>query len=164
MNINRVGRFEKVSEQQFTEDYNRCLNINGTYENVKLPVRATKGSAGYDFYSPVDFELMPNQSVTFPTGIRVKIDNSWFLMICPRSGLGFQTSVRLANTLGIIDGDYYNSDNEGHMMIKFVNHGGGLIKVKAGDRVAQGVFVPYGITYDDNTNGERNGGFGSSGK
>ena len=134
------------------------------YENIKLPTRATKGSAGYDFYSPIDFELMPNQSITFPTGICAEIEPNLVLQIYPRSGLGCKTGVRLANTVGIVDGDYVSSDNEGHIMIKFVNHGGSIMKVKAGDRVTQGIFVPYGITYDDNVTAERNGGFGSSGR
>lgn len=173
--VKRIAKFNKVSLQQFRNDFINTIEANGDckdagiianeiYENIQLPTRATKGSAGYDFYSPIDFTLMPNQSITFPTGICAEIDDGWVLMIYPRSGLGFKTGVRLANTVGIIDSDYSLSDNERHIMVKFVNHDGGIMKVKAGDRVAQGVFVPYGVTYDDNVEDERNGGFGSSGR
>lgn len=174
-NKKKVAKFDKVSPLQFREDWKNTMEIpndcedamyitDEIYENIKLPTRATKGSAGYDFYSPIDFELMPNQSITFPSGICVEIEPNWVLMIYPRSGLGFKTGIRLANTVGIIDSDYSLSDNEGHIMMKFINHGATSMTVKAGDRVAQGVFVPYGITYDDGTKEERNGGFGSSGK
>lgn len=171
----RVAKFDKVSLQQFRADWEKIMDMpsdcadgmyitDKIYENIKLPTRATKGSAGYDFYSPTTFTLMPNKSITFPTGICVEIEPNWVLKIYPRSGLGFKTGVRLANTVGILDGDYVQSDNEGHIMMKFVNHGSVPMHVEAGDRVAQGVFVPYGITYDDDVTAERNGGFGSSGR
>ena len=86
-----------------------------------------------------------------PTGIRVKIDDGWMLAIFPRSGLGFKFRLQLDNTVGIIDSDYYYSDNEGHMFIKITNDGksGKTVSVKAGQGFAQGIFIPYGITVDD---------------
>ena len=167
-----IAKFEKVSIEQFTEGWNNCFGstdidkITKTYESIKLPKRATAGSAGYDFYSTLDFELKPNETIMIPTGIRTKIDNSWVLCLYPRSGLGFKFRLQLNNTVGIIDSDYYNSDNEGHIFIKITNdtNTGKTVSLKQGDAFAQGIFVQYGITVDDDATGVRNGGFGSTGK
>ena len=116
-----------------------------------MPERATVGSAGYDFYSPLDFVLEPGQTIKIPTGIRAKIEDGWVLMIFPRSGLGFKFRIQLNNTVGIIDSDYYGSDNEGHIFIKITNDSneGKTLSLKKGDGFAQGVFLPYGVTSDD---------------
>ena len=158
-----IAKFEKVSIEQFTEGWDK---IKKTYESIKLPKRATAGSAGYDFYSTLDFELKPNETIMIPTGIRTKIDNSWVLCLYPRSGLGFKFRLQLNNTVGIIDSDYYNSDNEGHIFIKITNdtNTGKTVSLKQGDAFAQGIFVQYGITVDDDATGVRNGGFGNTGK
>lgn len=163
---NGIATFNKVSIEQFAAEMPDMARdeLDAIYDNIKLPTRATTGSAGYDFYSPIDLILKPNGSVTFPTGIRAEIDDGWVLQIYPRSGLGFKHGINLANTIGIIDSDYFWSDNEGHIMIKLVNRGTETVDIKAGDRVAQGIFVPYGITTDDECDGVRNGGFGSSGE
>ena len=166
--MNRIAEFQKVSENQFVTDYNNEFGKGGeeAYKTLKLPVRATVGSAGYDFYSPIDFTLNPNETIKIPTGIRSKIENGWVLMIYPRSGLGFKYRLQLNNTVGVIDSDYYNSDNEGHIMIKVTNcsNENKTVTVKSGEAFAQGVFTPFGITYDDRADGERNGGFGSTDK
>lgn len=130
-----------------------------------MPVRATVGSAGYDFYSPLDFVLTPGQTIKIPTGIRARIEDGWVLMIFPRSGLGFKFRIQLNNTVGIIDSDYYGSDNEGHIFIKITNDSneGRTLSLKKGDGFAQGVFLPYGVTSDDEAAALRNGGFGSTG-
>lgn len=130
-----------------------------------MPVRATVGSAGYDFYSPLDFVLTPGQTIKIPTGIRARIEDGWVLMIFPRSGLGFKYRIQLDNTVGVIDSDYYGSDNEGHIFIKITNDSneGRTLSLKKGDGFAQGVFLPYGVTSDDETAAVRNGGFGSTG-
>ena len=156
--MNRIAQFEKVSKEQFEKDGGEG------YENVKLPVRATSGSAGYDFYAPRDIVLAPGESTKVITGIRARIDDGWVLMIAPRSGLGYKYRIQLDNTVGIIDSDYYNSDNEGHIQIKITNDRkeGKTLELAAGDRFAQGIFLPYGITYDDDARGVRNGGFGST--
>ena len=101
-----------------------------------------------------------------PTGIRVKIDDGWVLQCYPRSGLGFKYRMQLDNTVGIIDSDYYNSDNEGHIMAKLTNDGneGKTIDIEEGKGYMQGIFVQYGITEDDDTTVIRNGGFGSTTK
>lgn len=163
----RVSKFEKVSKEQFVEACNN-LHINEEcaqqmYDVVKLPTRATAGSAGYDFHIPFGVELAPGQTVTFPTGIRCWIDLDWWLMIVPRSGLGFKYKLQLDNTVGVIDSDYYNANNEGHMLVKMTNHSDQYLRLLPGDRVAQGIFVPYGITIDDEATATRTGGHGSTG-
>ena len=164
--MNRVGQFEFVSYDQFRSAYKQFTEeeVREYYDNLYLPTRATKGSAGYDFKSPVSFYMEPGDTITIPTGIRVKIEEGWFLMCLPRSGMGFKYQVCLANTSGIIDEDFYDSDSEGHIYIKLVNRGNKTVTVDAGDNFVQGIFVPYGITYDDAASGIRNGGFGSTGR
>ena len=166
--MNRIAKFEKVSAKQFAEGWH---DIFGTYEGaaevlatIPLPRRATTGSAGYDFALPFDLELKPGQTAKIPTGIRARIDDGWVLMIYPRSGLGFKYRLQLNNTVGVIDSDYYNSSNEGHIFIKITNDSneGKILSLKAGDCFAQGIFTPFGITEDDEADGLRDGGFGST--
>ncbi len=163
-----IAKFEKVSIEQFREAMSG-LGINDEkideiYSEIKLPRRATSGSAGYDFFSTLDFELAPGETVTVPTGIRARIDEGWVLCLYPRSGLGFKFRLQLNNTVGIIDSDYYNSDNEGHIFIKITNDTNmdKTVKIARGDGFVQGIFTPYGITVDDDADGVRNGGFGST--
>lgn len=176
--MNRVAKFEKVSFEQFLKDYadannlelygadaaKNMMRIQEIYNALKLPKRATKGSAGYDFYAPEDIILEPGETLKIPTGIRTKMDEDYVLMCFPRSGLGFKFRLQLNNTVGIIDSDYYFSSNEGHIFAKITNDTNEkkTIKVKAGDGFIQGIFVQYGITEDDDANGIRNGGFGST--
>ncbi|MBR1478012.1 MAG: deoxyuridine 5'-triphosphate nucleotidohydrolase [Lachnospiraceae bacterium] len=167
--MKRIARFEKVSKDNYIsavkEDYPR-LNAEEIYESIKLPKRATRGSAGYDFYAPFDFELKPGETIKLPTGIRAHIDEGWVLKLYPRSGLGFKYRLQLNNTVGIIDSDYYDSDNEGHIFIKLTNDSneGRTLSVKAGEGFCQGIFIEYGITEDDDVSDIRNGGFGSTTK
>lgn len=151
----RVALFEEVSEKIKEEE-----DIAGKV--IKLPDRATTGSAGYDFYSPISFKLGTGESIVVPTGVRCCMDSRYVMKIYPRSGLGFKYFVGLANTVGIIDSDYYYSDNEGHIKIKLVNDGKEELVIKEGEAIAQGVFVEYGVTINDVANGVRNGGFNSS--
>jgi len=153
--MNRIARFIKVGKANYPQKEH--------YDDIILPKRATVGSAGYDFFAPFDIDLEPNRTLTVPTGIRAKIDDGWVLMLFPRSGLGFKYRLMLNNTVGIIDSDYYFSENEGHIHIKITN-GVKPLFIKKGEAFAQGVFVPFGITVDDNTEGKRNGGFGSTDK
>lgn len=169
--MNIAGKFEKVSPSRFRSDWadtfagESAEKIQKIYEEIRMPVRATVGSAGYDFYSPLDFVLTPGQTIKIPTGIRARIEDGWVLMIFPRSGLGFKYRIQLDNTVGVIDSDYYGSDNEGHIFIKITNESneGRTLSLKKGDGFAQGVFLPYGVTSDDETAAVRNGGFGSTG-
>ena len=173
---NAIAAFEKVSYQQWMKDQ-YALNVidaatlehadesqvmRKTYNNIQLPVRATEGSAGYDFHLPYAAAFNSEAPTVIPTGIRAKIEPGWMLALFPRSGLGFKHGMRLMNTVGIIDSDYYNAANEGHIMAKidtdmnFVCAGG--------DRFMQGVFIPYGLaTNDEPIEGARVGGFGSTG-
>ena len=111
--------------------------------------------------------MIQNRTIKIPTGIRCRIDDGWVLQIYPRSGLGFKYRIQLDNSVAIIDQDYYNSDNEGHIFIKITNDTKDVEKiceVKEGSGFAQGIFMQYGLTEDDNTDGIRNGGFGSTTK
>lgn len=161
--MNKVAKFYKVSKNIYLSARKAD---NGEYENIILPKRATVGSAGYDFFAPFDFELKAGESINIPTGIRVKIADGWVLLVCPRSGFGFKYRLQLDNTVGVIDSDYYYSDNEGHIYIKLTNdsHEGRTLSVKCGQAFAQGIFTLFGITEDDNACDVRNGGFGSTTK
>ena len=157
--MKKIAKFEKVSLTEFTKS-SKCE----VYDNIILPRRATAGSAGYDFFAVESFTLRPMETAKIPTGIRVKIDNGWVLKIYPRSSLGFKYRLRLDNTVGIIDSDYYFADNEGHIFIKITNCGDKEFTVEEGKAFAQGVFVEYGITIDDDATDLRTGGFGSTDK
>ncbi len=167
--MQRVAKFEKVSFEQFKKDwldtFYNTENIEEIYNGITLPKRATSGSAGYDFYSTLAFELKPGESIKIPTGIRAKINDGWVLKLYPRSGLGFKFRVQMNNTVGIIDSDYYNSDNEGHIFCKIMNdtNEDKTVSLNQGAGFCQGIFVEYGITFDDDVTEERNGGFGSTG-
>ena len=168
--MRRIAKFHKVSKEQFKEgiqgDYPQYTetDIINMYEAIELPTRATRGSAGYDIKAPFDFKLSPSTTIKIPTGIRVEMEEDWVLKIYPRSGLGFKFRLQLNNTVGIIDSDYFYSDNEGHIFIKITNDSneGKTVEIKAGEGFAQGIFVEYGITVDDDAQGVRNGGFGST--
>ncbi|WP_033164839.1 deoxyuridine 5'-triphosphate nucleotidohydrolase [Clostridium sp. KNHs205] len=170
--MRRIAKFEKVTLEQFKKDWSDTFpdtdaeEVVTIYEAIELPKRATKGSAGYDFYSPLDFSLSPRAGIKIPTGIRVSMEEGWVLKCYPRSGLGFKFRLQMNNTVGIIDSDYYYSDNEGHIFAKVTNDSneGKVAEVKAGSGFMQGIFVEYGITVDDECEEERNGGFGSTSK
>lgn len=157
--MKRIAQFFKVSEIEFNKS-----GSTANYGEIALPKRATKGSAGYDFFTPEEFTLLPNETIKVATGVRVKIDEGWVLKIYPRSSLGFKYRLRLDNTVGIIDSDYYFADNEGHIFIKITNCGDKPLTVEKGKAFAQGVFVEYGITIDDDASSIRTGGFGSTDK
>ena len=169
--MKRIAKFHKVSLEQFMEGWKDTFGeqyteeqIKALYEEIKLPKRATAGSAGYDFYAPVDLTLNPGETVKIPTGIRVEMEQDWVLKCYPRSGLGFKYRLQLNNTVGIIDSDYFYSDNEGHIFAKITNDSneGKSVSIQAGTGFMQGIFVEYGITVDDDAKGVRNGGFGST--
>jgi len=169
--MERIAKFEKVSEKQFVADWLDTFGGEKTaakqvYEEIKLPRRATRGSAGYDFYSPLEFVLKPGETIKIPTGIRASMREDYVLAVFPRSGLGFKFRLQLNNTVGIIDSDYYYSDNEGHIFIKLTNDSneGKVVELAAGTGFAQGIFLPFGITEDDEVTKVRNGGFGSTTK
>ena len=159
-----IAKFEKVSKNQFVGANENCTE--DAYNAIILPVRATVGSAGYDFFAPYDFTLKPDETITVPTGIRAKIENGYLLSVYPRSGLGFKYRLQLNNTVGIIDSDYYYSSNEGHIFIRITNRSldNKTVEIKKGSAFAQGIFTQFFITYDDNVTGTRDGGMGSTDK
>lgn len=166
--MNKIAKFEKVSAEQFKKA-NPGFPVEkweSVYEEIVLPKRATKGSAGYDFFAPFDVTLAPGETVTVPTGIRAKIEDGWVLMLFPRSGLGFKYRLQLNNTVGVIDADYYEADNEGHIFCKLTNdtNEGKTVVIEKGKGFCQGIFLPFGVTTDDETDGKRSGGFGSTDK
>ena len=168
----RIAKFHKVSVEQFIDamkgdfpEYNE-QDLQDMYEAIKLPARATRGSAGYDFFSPFAFSLKPGQTIKVPTGIRAQMEEEFVLKLYPRSGLGFKYRLQLNNTVGIIDSDYFYSDNEGHIMAKITNDSreDKTVEITEGMGFMQGIFLEYGITVDDDASEIRNGGFGSTTK
>ena len=160
----RIASFEKVSYDEFKKAFDN--DVKDIYDSIKLPKRATKSSAGYDFFAPYDILLKKDETIKIPTGIRVKMNEDYVLFLLPRSSLGFKYRLQLDNTVGVIDSDYYYSDNEGHIFIKLTNDSK-LDKdmiVKKGEGICQGIFLKFGLTIDDDTNEIRNGGFGSTNK
>ena len=136
-----IAKFLHVSEGQYAAALPDALEISA----IPLPARATAGSAGYDFICPADITLQPGEAVTIPTGIRCEMKPGWVLMVFPRSGLGFKHQVRLANTVGVIDSDYFHAANEGHIMVRIVNGGDHALSIAKGERFCQGVFLPHGL-------------------
>lgn len=174
----KIAKFEKVSFEQFKKDWLKSNPTTKTkwtdeelielYNNITLPKRSSVGSAGYDFFAPTDLIIHSPHAVVIPTGIRCKIEDGWFLDLNPRSGHGFKFGIHLANTRGIIDSDYYNADNEGHIMVKLINDCHTLtespVVIEKNNAFCQGIFTIYGITEDDEVTAIRTGGLGSSDK
>ena len=179
-----IAQFEKVSYEQFFKDFVKTFNLQATmeledgiveavdldsfirpfYDSIKLPQRATNGSAGYDFYTPIDLNIVPNTTVKIPTGIRCKMKKNYVLQIYPRSSLGFKYRFQPDNLVPIIDSDYYGSDNEGHIFLKMTNDSreDKTLKLKRGDAFAQGIFNKYYLAKENKVHTKRNGGFGST--
>lgn len=176
-------RFEKVSEMQYLQDCKsdtyyfasqkqRDVRVkiqdepSDIYADIKIPVRATKKSAGYDFFAPYDIQLAPGDTIKLATGIRVLLDDDKFLMCVPRSGLGFKARVQLDNTVGIIDADYSDSMNEGHIHVKLTNDSrtNKTVTIHRGEGMLQAIILSYHTVEDDNTDTQRDGGFGSTTK
>lgn len=159
----KVAEFYKVSRKQYEKDIKNLFDMtDDSYDLITIPYRATKGSAGYDFVSPISFTLNPNETIKIPTGIRCHMEEEYVLEIYPRSSLGFKYQLNLLNTVGIIDSDYFNADNEGHIIIGMVNRGYKPVEIKAGERIAQGIFLRYYLADEEENDTERKGGFGST--
>ena len=175
-------KFEKVSYEQFKKDYLKMdeklrkwnsdwedisnypsdENIREIYNNIELPTRSTKSSAGYDFKLPYSFCAMQSNTLLV-TGIKCELDDDKVLMLYPRSSLGVKKGFRLTNTTGVVDADYYNNENnEGHIMFDFV--ASDYVGFHKGDKYMQGVIIQYFKVDEDDTNETRSGGFGSTNK
>jgi dUTP pyrophosphatase len=147
-----MSRYFKVvsNEHRQTEGY------------IKLPTRATAKSAAYDFYSPVDATIEPMKSVMIWTDVKAHMYDDNVLLLNVRSSMG-KHPIMIANTQGWVDADYWeNTDNDGNIGIRLFNLGNTPYEIKVGDRIAQGMFVKYGIVCDDKTKEKRTGGFGST--
>ena len=169
-----VAQFEKISFGQYSKDVlgkepdkisqTVAAMLRVEYENIKLPTRATNGSAGYDFYIPAGWAFQPGMDNKIFTGIRVKLKLGWMLAMYPRSGLGFKFGASLKNTTGIIDSDYYNAENEGHIIVNMRTQSEFILKDQ--ERFVQGILIPYGLCTGDSFDlgDKRIGGFGSTGR
>ena len=159
----KIADFEKVSRSQFAKDLkNLCELDDAYYDTINLPVRATKGSAGYDFCCPFEVTLRPDETIKIPTGIRCRIDEGYVLELYPRSSFGFKYQMGLLNTTGIIDADYFNADNEGHIIVGIINRSDKPMTIKAGERFVQGIFLKYYLAEEEEVSTLRHGGFGST--
>ncbi len=168
-----MAEFYKVSFEEYKTACNKLEasgalwfssdeSIREVYDSIKLPRRATAGSAGYDFYLPFNASFTTLLPVMIPTGVGVRLDPGTFLMCVPRSGLGFKYGMKLRNTCGVIDEDYEFADNGGHIAAKITTEEPFMLH--AGERFMQGIIVPYGVVNnDDPIKKERIGGFGSTG-
>lgn len=149
-----MARFFEVVKDEFRKNKGE----------IKLPTRATEHSAGYDFYSPVDVIIPPNEMVMIWTDVKAHMYYDNALFIIPRSSMGKQP-IMIANTIGLIDSDYYgNESTDGNIGFRLLNLGDTPYEIKIGDRIGQGVFIKYGIVKDDTVTTKREGGFGSSNK
>lgn len=176
----KVAKFYKVSYEQWKKDMHDCglhlpePQMKQAYDSIKLPERATAGSAGYDFFSPIPFAISnlnaAPRGFTFPTGIRCEMNESYCLLLIPKSGLGIKQYSRLGNVVACIDADYIYAGNEGDILINIRSDipGNPPVHINVGQAVCQGVFVQYGKTDDDDatelTREQRKGGLGSTGK
>lgn len=181
-------RFEKVSKEAFVKDCQKMLEpylvackkygsmgcareeynkyYEECYDRIVLPERSTANSAGYDFRSPFDDIVIQHTTVFIPTGIRVFLDNDKLLQIAPRSSSS-KKGIMLANTIGIIDSDYVNADNEGDIIIAvrdYNNYESVYPTIQKNEKIAQGVILPFYTVENDTATGDRTGGFGSTGK
>lgn len=153
-----MRKFEKITKEQWAKD------SSVDYDNIILPVRSTSGSAGYDFVSPVKALLMPRRNYLLPTGIKCQMNSDEVLQVFIRSSMAIKNDITLKNHVGIIDSDYFNNpDNEGHIHIALKNESPYPYEIYVGDKIAQGIFIKYLTTDDDNVKNARNGGFGSTG-
>ena len=157
-----IAKFTRVSEGQYAEAMGERERM--ALSEIPLPKRATAGSAGYDFVSPVEMTIPAGGSALIPTGIRAEMEPGWVLMLFPRSSLGFRHALRLSNTVGVIDSDHAYAKNEGHIMVKLRNPLDKPVTIGRGERFCQGVFLPYGTAEEDGEFAERSGGMGSTGK
>ena len=158
-----MRKFEKISFEQFKKDISDDEKL---YESYSLPKRSTKNSAGYDIASLEEYILKPGEAHIFVTGLKVTMNSDEVLYLYGRSSFGYKYNITLANSVGVIDSDFYNNiDNEGHFKVKLINHGEKEVKINIGDRIAQGVFMKYLIVdNEEEIIKERKGGLGSTDK
>ena len=165
-----MSYFGKVSFEQWKADCGiKGIPESGLkewYDSIKLPKQATAASAGCDFFMPFSLNFEGGSSFRIATGVRGVSDDEEgrdnVLLIMPRSGLGFKYGIRLSNTVGVIDADYCDSDNEGHIIISLVNPSDQTVMLEEGKPFAQGIVVRYEVPAGAESDSSRNGGFGST--
>ena len=148
---------------------NRGFEVLSYYKDmgINLPKRQTASSAGYDIEAAED-TVVPSFSfgqkpTLIKTGLKAFFEHDEVLLLVNRSSNPIKKGLVLANSVGVIDADYYNNpDNEGHLMFAFYNFSNEDITIKKGDRIGQGIFTKFLVTNDDNSTGSRTGGFGST--
>ena len=143
----------------------RAFEIAKGFEeaNVVLPTRATEKSAGYDLRALGGYTLKPGETHFFKTGLKARMEKDDVLLLFPRSSLAIKKGLRLTNSVAVIDADYYgNENNDGHIMISLFNFSDHEVTIEGQERIAQGIFIKYLTTDDDQASGERKGGFGST--
>ena len=122
-----MRKFEKISFEQFKKDISDDEKL---YESYSLPKRSTKNSAGYDIASLEEYTLKPGEAHIFVTGLKVSMNSDEVLYLYGRSSFGYKYNITLANSVGVIDSDFYNNvDNEGHFKVKLINHGEKEVKI-----------------------------------
>ena len=145
-----MRKFEKISFKEFKKDIKDDFNL---YDEFRMPSRDTYYAAGYDFHALCDFVIKPGMTKKIPTGIKAEMENDEVLLIVVRSSQGFKYNVRLINQIGVVDKDYYNNPtNEGHIWIGLKNEGIKDYVVNKGEGIAQGMFIKYLLTENDNIN------------
>jgi dUTP pyrophosphatase len=167
--MNKTRGFELVENKHRVHQKTLHIEQIGThtiYANITLPTRNDPGSAGYDFYLPQDIMIEPGKKVKIWTDVKAYMKVNEVLVLVPRSSVSSELDIVFANTIGVVDASYYsNPDNDGNIGLYLKNNSGRGVEFKAGERIAQGIFIPYLLADDDEPkNHERVGGTGSSGK
>ena len=170
-------RFEKVEYDKFASDmrkwYPLLKDARDSYmakilAAVQIPCRGTKGSAGYDFRLPIPVTIPSGGKVVVPSGIRAVFSedemDTWHLQVYVRSSTGIRKETDIPNGTGIVDADYYLSENGGDILLALKNNSDHTVMFGQGERVCQGIFMIHGLTEDDDANGYRTGGVGSTGR
>lgn len=140
--------------------FERC---KGFGEEITLPTRATEGSAGYDIRAAETAIIYPGDTAVIKTGVKARFDKDKVLLIAVRSSIGIKRRLMLANNIGVIDSDYYNNEEtDGQIFIALHNYGQEVQTIVNGERIAQGIFIPFFKTSDDSADGKRKGGIGST--
>ena len=132
-------------------------------KDITMPVRATRTSAGYDFFSPIELTIASGESEIIWTNIKSFMNTDEFLMLAVTSGMG-KRGLILSNAIGVIDSDYYqNENNDGNIGFRLTNLGKNPYTFKVGEKIGQGIFFKYLTCDQDNFKDvKRQGGFGST--
>ena len=165
--VPKIAAFERVSYEEYKGAFVSCgcgndERARDAYTSIKVPVRKTKKSAGHDISIPFNLRLAPGEKSLIPTGLRCGIREDYVMLIFPRSSLGIKKGMKIANTVPVIDADYYEADNEGHIFVNIENCGNADLILNKGDAFVQAIFLPYGIAVGSSSSIKRKGGIGST--